>query len=91
MTNKKILSHEWLVSKMLENQEVKAEVERLAAYAADDGPLTAQKLKAFKITRYLDSKEAIAEYLSQVLEDGDNEELIRSLGHIAKVKDSRLK
>ena len=29
MTNKKILSHEWLVSKMLENPEVKAEVEQM--------------------------------------------------------------
>ena len=45
-----------------------------------------QKLKAFDITRYLDSKEAMAEYLSQVLEDGDNAELIRALGHIAKAK-----
>ena len=47
---------------------------------------TAHKLKAFDITRHLDSEEAIAEYLSQVLEDGDNDELIRSLGHIAKAK-----
>jgi probable addiction module antidote protein len=45
-----------------------------------------EKLKAFDITRYLDNKKAIAEYLSQVLEDGDNDELIRSLGHIAKAK-----
>jgi probable addiction module antidote protein len=28
----------------------------------------------------------MAEYLSQVLEDGDNDELIRALGHIAKAK-----
>jgi probable addiction module antidote protein len=45
-----------------------------------------QKLKAFDITRYLDSEEAMAEYLSQVLEDGDNAELIRALGHMAKAK-----
>jgi probable addiction module antidote protein len=45
-----------------------------------------QKLKAFDITRHLDSEEAMAEYLSQVLEDGDNAELIRALGHIAKAK-----
>jgi probable addiction module antidote protein len=45
-----------------------------------------QKLKAFDISRYLDSEEAMAEYLSQVLEDGDNAELIRALGHIAKAK-----
>ena len=45
-----------------------------------------QKLKSFDITRHLDSEEAMAEYLSQVLEDGDNAELIRALGHIAKAK-----
>jgi probable addiction module antidote protein len=45
-----------------------------------------QKLKAFDITRHLDSEEAMAEYLSQVLEDGDNAEFIRALGHIAKAK-----
>ena len=36
----------------------------------------------FDITEYLDNDEAIAEYLSQVLEDGDNEEFIRAIGHI---------
>jgi probable addiction module antidote protein len=45
-----------------------------------------QKLKTFDITRHLESEEAMAEYLSQVLEDGDNNELIRALGHIAKAK-----
>ncbi len=45
-----------------------------------------QKLNAFDITSHLDSEEAMAEYLSQVLEDGDNDELIRALGHIAKAK-----
>ena len=28
----------------------------------------------------------ITEYLSQVLEDGDNDEFIRAIGHIAKAK-----
>lgn len=46
-----------------------------------------QKLKAFDVTCYLDSEEAMAEYLSQVLEDGDNAELIRALGYIAKALD----
>jgi probable addiction module antidote protein len=45
-----------------------------------------QKLKAFDITSHLDSEEAMAEYLSQVLEGGNNGELIRALGHIAKAK-----
>ena len=44
------------------------------------------ELKNFEITEYLDSEEAIAEYLSQVLEDGDNDEFIRAIGHIAKAK-----
>jgi probable addiction module antidote protein len=45
-----------------------------------------QKLKAFDITSHLDSEEAMAEYLSQVLEGGNNDELVRALGHIAKAK-----
>ncbi len=40
----------------------------------------------FDIAEYLDSEEAISEYLSQVLEDGDNDELLRAIGHIAKAK-----
>ena len=44
------------------------------------------KLIHFDITEYLDSEEAMAEYLSQVLEDGDNEEFLRAIGHIAKAK-----
>ncbi|HHB94449.1 MAG TPA: putative addiction module antidote protein [Campylobacterales bacterium] len=44
------------------------------------------ELIPFDITEYLDSEEAIAEYLSQVLEDGDNDEFIRAIGHIAKAK-----
>jgi len=44
------------------------------------------ELIPFDITEYLDSEEAIAEYLSQVLEDGDNEEFLRAIGHIAKAK-----
>ena len=47
-----------------------------------------QKLKVFDITRHLDSEQSMAEYLSQVLEDGDNDELIRALGHIAKAKEN---
>jgi len=40
----------------------------------------------FDISQYLDSKEMIAEYLSQVLEDGDMNELLSAIGHIAKAK-----
>lgn len=44
------------------------------------------ELISFDITEYLDSDEAIAEYLSQVLKEGDNEEFLRAIGHIAKAK-----
>ncbi|RLA61203.1 MAG: putative addiction module antidote protein [Epsilonproteobacteria bacterium] len=43
-------------------------------------------LTDFDITDYLDSKEAINEYLSQVLADGDTDELLEALGHIARAK-----
>ena len=40
----------------------------------------------FDISQYLDSKEMIAEYLSQVLADGDTNELLDAIGNIAKAK-----
>lgn len=43
-------------------------------------------LKPFDLSVLLDSDAAIAEYLSQVLADGDSDELIRALGHVAKAK-----
>ena len=43
-------------------------------------------LTDFDIADYLDSKEAISEYLSQVLADGDTDELLTALGHIARAK-----
>ena len=45
-----------------------------------------KELLDFDISEYLDSKEAISEYLNQVLENGDEQEIIRALGHIAKAK-----
>ncbi|MGE4420233.1 MAG: addiction module antidote protein [Sulfurimonas sp.] len=44
------------------------------------------KLTTFDISQYLDNKEVIAEYLSQVLEDGDMNELLEAIGNIAKAK-----
>lgn len=41
------------------------------------------KLIPFDITDYLDSEETIVEYLTQVLADGDTDELRRALGHVA--------
>ena len=46
----------------------------------------AEKLVPFDMARYLGSDEAIAEYLTQVLADGDPDELLGAIGHIAKAK-----
>ncbi|MDD2048932.1 addiction module antidote protein [Pseudomonas putida] len=43
-------------------------------------------LSTFDMATLLDSDEAISEYLSQVLADGDHEELIRALGYVAKAR-----
>lgn len=40
----------------------------------------------FDPAEYLDSDEMISEYLSQVLADGDTDELIRAVGHVAKAR-----
>lgn len=39
----------------------------------------------FDIADYLDSNEMIAEYLNAVLEDGNDEDIVTAIGHIAKV------
>ena len=44
------------------------------------------KLTTFDVSEYLDSKEMIAEYLSQILQDGDMNELLEAIGNIAKAK-----
>jgi probable addiction module antidote protein len=44
------------------------------------------KLTTFDVSQYLDSKEMIAEYLSEVLQDGDMNELLEAIGNIAKAK-----
>jgi len=38
----------------------------------------------FDIADYLDSNEMIAEYLNEILENGNDAELITAIGHIAK-------
>ena len=48
--------------------------------------MTNSTLTDFDIADYLDNKEAISEYLSQVLAEGDTDELLRALGHIARAK-----
>ncbi|MFY4763844.1 DNA-binding protein [Aliarcobacter butzleri] len=40
----------------------------------------------FDIVQYLDDKEVVAEYLSQILNDGNTDELLEALGNIAKAQ-----
>ncbi len=47
---------------------------------------TKESLTDFDLSSYLDSDEAIAEYLTQVLNDGDNKEFLRAVFYIAKAK-----
>ena len=42
------------------------------------------KTSKFEIADYLESKELISEYLNMVLQDGDNNDLIVAIGHVAK-------
>ena len=44
------------------------------------------EITQFDIAQYLDDKEVIAEYLSQILVNGDIDELLEALGNIAKAK-----
>jgi probable addiction module antidote protein len=44
------------------------------------------KTVAFDIVAELDSDEAIAEYLRQVFEDGDSDEIVRAIGHVARAR-----
>lgn len=43
-------------------------------------------LEDFDLTDILDSEETISEYLSQVLADGDTDELLRAIGYVAKAR-----
>jgi len=44
------------------------------------------KLLPFDMSTLLDSDAAIAEYVSQVLDDGDVEEMLRAIGYVAKAR-----
>ena len=48
--------------------------------------LKIQDVPEFDMADYLDNDAAVAEYLSQVLTDGDDSELAQALGHIAKAR-----
>lgn len=44
------------------------------------------QLTDFDLADILNSDEAIAEYLSQVIAEGDNDELLRAIGYVAKAR-----
>jgi len=44
------------------------------------------ELRDFDMANYLDSEEVIAEYISQILEDGNTDELLEAFSHIARAK-----
>jgi len=48
--------------------------------------MKSSKYREFDIANYLTSKELIAEYISQVLEEGDMDEFLEALGHIARAR-----
>jgi len=47
---------------------------------------TTIKIRPFDMANYLHDEEEIAEYLRQVLEDGDPQEVAAALGHIARAR-----
>jgi probable addiction module antidote protein len=49
-------------------------------------PKSARKLVAFDASRYLDNDEAIAEYMTAVLEENDTDLLILALADVARAK-----
>ncbi len=49
-------------------------------------PKSARKLVAFDAARYLDNDEAIAEYMTAVLEQNDTDLLILALADVARAK-----
>ncbi|MFM1879244.1 MAG: hypothetical protein RLZZ241_2110 [Bacteroidota bacterium] len=42
------------------------------------------KASKFDIAEYLDNEQIVQEYLNQVLQEGDSNEIITALGHVAK-------
>ena len=48
--------------------------------------MTKKSLTRFDIAEYLDNDEVIAEYLNSALEEGDIDDLIAALGHVARAR-----
>jgi probable addiction module antidote protein len=45
-----------------------------------------KKLIPFDVGSFLDTDEAVGEYLTQVLADGDSDEFVRAIGYVAKAR-----
>ncbi len=48
--------------------------------------MTDKEITKFDIAEYLDNDAMIAEYLNTVLEEGDSEDVVTALGHVAKAR-----
>jgi probable addiction module antidote protein len=48
--------------------------------------MSTNKTTKFDIAEYLDDDEMIAEYLNNVLEEGETSDIISALGHVAKAQ-----
>jgi len=48
--------------------------------------MSAKKTTKFDIAEYLDDDEMIAEYLNNILEEGETTDIISALGHVAKAQ-----
>ncbi len=48
--------------------------------------MTTKRITKFDIAEYLDDDSMIAEYLNTVLEEGETEDIITALGHVAKAR-----
>lgn len=59
---------------------------RLSEIEATQNEIRVSELPVFDMSTHLGSDADAAEYLTQVLEDGDTDELLRTLGHIARAK-----
>lgn len=48
--------------------------------------MATKEITKFDIAEYLENDAMIAEYLNTVLEEGDTEDIIAALGHVAKAR-----
>jgi len=48
--------------------------------------MATKEISKFDIAEYLDDDAMVTEYLNTVLEDGDSDDLITALGHVAKAR-----